>query len=441
MTTASRVNAKPECCRSNCLSSPSPHRQIVLAIALLYGIILIGSTTSASESQRKFRVWAVSDSHVSADARRGRESLAIPIRQAAGLVDGAVPFDWDIMLDGGDHCGGQFPPDEKDGRMLVRQYRALTGHYREDVYQVAGNHDGDYYDQGPGSWFGKWLDPIGIHTRFSEVHPQLRRFPVEGTWEHYKFEAGNILFLMMSDYNCAVAPVGRGHSKDQLKGGFPAGAVTRDTFNWWKQQVLENQDKIIITMHHHMLRDTTTWARFITERGFHGASGGFEGSGYLYFIVENPDPQNFKYTKDAHAFEDFLDDFHRKHGKPAIDLWLGGHSHPEDPAHEEFGQGLTEKKWGVTFVQCGALTMWHGGFLPMSRLLTFTPDSHKLNIQMYLHETSARKSKKKYTIGWHKPAATEVTLRHKHIAPQKDTRPAPPKYKYEPLVKIKKHGQ
>ena len=374
----------------------------------------------AEESATQFRVWAVSDSHVSADMRRDRESLTIPIRQAAGLVADAPGFDWDIMVDAGDCCGGQFPPGDKEGRMLVEQYhllRTLVKHRREDVYHVAGNHDADYYDQGRGAWFRKWLDPVGENTAFSEVHADRRLFPVEGTWERYKFQAGNVLFLMMSDYNSANCPVGRGHSKDRKKGGFPAGAVTRETFNWWKEQVLANQDKIIITMHHHMLRDTTTWAKYLTKRGFHGASGGFEGSGYLYFIVEDPDPEHFRYTADAHAFEDFLEEYEKTHGKPAIDVWLGGHSHPEDPGHTEFGQGLTEMKWGVTFVQCGALTKHHGGFLPMSRLITFTDGKDAAEIGMYLHDTSSKANKKRYELGWHEPGKRAVKLRHAFRTP------------------------
>ena len=275
-------------------------RRLGYGLAILF-IALSGCADSAraEDALARFRVWAVGDSHVSADIRRDRESLTVPIRQAAGLVPDAPGFEWDIMIDAGDCCGGQFPPGDREGRMLVEQYRvfeSLANHRREDVYHVAGNHDGDYYDQGRGAWFRKWLDPVGENTAFSEVHADRRPFVVEGTWERYKFQAGNVLFLMMSDYNSANCPVGRGHSSDRKKGGFPAGAVTRETFNWWKEQVLANQDKIIITMHHHMLRDTTTWAKYLTKRGFHGASGGFEGSGYLYFIVEDPDPEHFRYT-------------------------------------------------------------------------------------------------------------------------------------------------
>lgn len=65
-------------------------------------------------------------------------------------------------------------------------------------------------------------------------------------------ESGNLLFLMMSDRNDGGTPIGRGR-----RGGYPAGAVSMETFQWWKQMVEQNQGKIIVTCHHHVLKDTT----------------------------------------------------------------------------------------------------------------------------------------------------------------------------------------
>ncbi len=150
-------------------------------------ILLIGLTRPLGADElpsKTFRVWATSCAHVPADIRRGRESLADVIRQSEGLVKDAPAF------------------------------------------------DAPYYDHGAGTWFQKWGDPLGRHTEFSGVNPERRPFPVEGTWERYRFQAGNMLFLMLADRNDAPEPVGRGHSKDDKSGGYPAGAVTRDTFNW-----------------------------------------------------------------------------------------------------------------------------------------------------------------------------------------------------------------
>ena len=381
---------------------------------LMFFILCTTPVYSGEKTPRKFRVWATSCSHVPADIKKGRESMAEVIRQSEGLVKSAPGFDWDIMIDAGDLSAHQRPPGDRDGQELVRQYRALTKHRREQIYNVPGNHDAPYYDLGVGSWFRKWGDPLGENTEFSGVDQSRRPFPVKGTWERYSFQAGNILFLMLADRNDAPTPVGRGTSTERNKGGFPAGAVTRETFNWWKKQVLENQDKIIITMHHHVLRNTTVGSgRGEGHPRYHGGSGGGEGSSYLYFIIENEDPQNFKYTKDAHVFEDFLDDFHKQHGKPAIDLWVGGHTHVKGPDDVWGAKTISEKRWGVEFLQVAALTQHHAGSHPLSRLLTFTEGSDESKADVYLHETSYKKN----PIGWYEPASTTFKLRHKFAAP------------------------
>lgn len=390
-------------------------RHPILAVVL--GFLLISPIFAGPPAENSFRVWAAGDSHVPSDIRHGRESLAKAIRQSEGREDGAPGFDWDIMIDVGDLSASQFPPTDDDGQTLVEQYRALKRHRREDVYNIPGNHDAVYYDQGPGSWFRKWADPLGENTRFSEVDAGRRPYPIEGTWERYKFRVGNILFLMLSDRNSAPAPVGRGHSSEKLKGGFPAGAVTRETFNWWKQQVEENQDKILVTAFHHVLRDTTTRSGYGGGRGFHGASGGVEGSGYLYFIIENEDPDNFQYTVSEPGspgpFEVYLDEFQKRHDRPAIDLWIGGHSHSMEPMQVFEGKGLIEQRWGVTFLQASGLTMHHGGGTPMSRLLTFNSGEARLRIELYLHEPYALE---RHQVGWYERASKDVGLRHPFMA-------------------------
>ncbi len=388
------------------------HEKRLPILTLLLGLALLSPTSAEPPAKKTFRVWAAGDSHVPSDIRRSRESLAKAIRQSEGRVEDAPAFDWDIMVDVGDLSASQFPPTDEDGEILVKQYRALKKHRREDVYNIPGNHDGVYYDQDPGSWFRKWADPFGENTELSEVDSSRRPYPIQGTWERFKFQAGNILFLMLSDRNSAPAPVGRGHSSEKRKGGFPAGAVTRDTFNWWKQQVEENQDKILITACHHVLRDTTTRSGYGGGRGFHGASGGVEGSGYLYFIIENEDPDNFRYTVSEPGspgpFEVFLDEFQKKHGRPAIDLWIGGHSHSMEPMQIYEDKGLIEQRWGVTFLQASGLTRHHGGGAPMSRLLTFQSEEERLQIDLYLHEPYAPEN---HPVGWYEESAHEVKLR------------------------------
>jgi hypothetical protein len=153
-------------------------------------------------------------------------SAVVPIRFAGRPSRGGPAFDWDIAIDVGDFSDSQTPPVDHEGLEVVRQYAAATKHRREDFYDLAGNHDAS----GPGKetqwWFRKWIAPTGENTKFSGVDPKRRRYPVCGTWEWYSFRVGNLLFLMMSDRNDGGPPVGRGK-----KGGYPAGAVTGETFD------------------------------------------------------------------------------------------------------------------------------------------------------------------------------------------------------------------
>lgn len=244
---------------------------------------------------------------------------------------------------------------------------------------------------------------------------QRRPYPVEGTWERYRFEAGNILFLMLADRNDAPEPVGRGHSKDAKRGGYPAGAVTRETFNWWKQQVLANQDRIIVTMHHHALRDTTIASGFGegTPR-YHGSSGGADGSSYLYYIIENDDPRDFQYTADAHVFEDFratstnnITAVRLIFGWPGILMCMGTDDNWGDKT-------ISETRWGVGFLQVAGLTRHHAGSHPLSRLLTFTNGSDHVDTDVYLHDDSFNNN----PVGWYKPASCSFPLRHRCATPQ-----------------------
>ncbi|MBS3763397.1 MAG: metallophosphoesterase [Planctomycetes bacterium] len=347
-----------------------------------------------------FKLWAMGCSHVGTDRRAGnRDSLGNAIRQSEnGGEEGGPPFDWDIAIHLGDLSGTQESPDDDEGGEVVRQFAAAQEHRREDFYNLAGNHDAS----GPGEpaqwWFRKWVDPTGENTETSGVDPARRPFIVEGTWERYSFRVGNILFLVMSDRNDLDPPVGRGE-----RGGFPAGAVTGETFQWWKKKVEDNPDSIIVTSHHHMLKETTVasgpWEGF--EKGadgqwtsrYHGyfEEGAPEGASYLYFVDGEP---------DAGAFEGYLEE-----NPGAIDFWIGGHTHT-NPDDECGGRSHVERKWDVTFVNACALTRYHGRAhsMPMSRLLTFQEGEEQARVQCYLHTSEYADQ------GWYPPVERDVRL-------------------------------
>lgn len=376
-----------------------------LTIAFAAACVLLTSAAAPAEQvgQNKdgakvFRLWSMGCAHVGTDMRRGRrESLAEAIRQSErGGRQGGPAFDWDIAIHVGDLSGTQGTPDDDEGREVVRQFTAAEKHRREDFYNLAGNHDAGRFGELTMEWFRTWVDPTGENTATSGVDATRRPFPVEGTWERYSIRVGNLLFLMMSDRNDLEPPVGRGP-----RGGYPAGAVTGETFTWWRQMVEANPGSVIISAHHHMLKETTVksgpWEGMTRQAdgtwrsGVHGyfPEGAPQGASYLYFVDGKPDAQAFEHYLAEHP--------------GAIDLWIGGHTHT-DPDDVTAGRSHVERRWGVTFINTAALTKYHGGKVPMSRLLTFTDGSNKLRIQCYLHTSDHAPQ------GWYAKAERTVEL-------------------------------
>ncbi|MEE2709422.1 MAG: hypothetical protein VYA69_07485 [Gemmatimonadota bacterium] len=313
------------------------------------------------------------------DKRRGRDSLfeALWISEHGG-AQGGPSFEWDIAVDIGDMSGGQAIPEEDEGMEVVRQFGALEQHPREAIYNICGNHDRSGVDEPPALWWRKWVDPTGEHTEHSRVDPAKRPYPVEGSWERYGFRVGNIQFLLMSDINEPSQKIGRGEL-----GGNPGGAVTGETFAWWKDQLEAHQDDIIISAHHYMLKDTTVasgeWEGMTKEEngnwtsGYHGYKplGTPKGASYLYWVGSKPDAQAFESYLEAHAGTN--------------DLWFGGHTHtnPDDTCGSK---SHIETRWGTHFINVAAISRYHGSQnISMSRHLTFTPDSDQVRVRCYMH--------------------------------------------------------
>ena len=277
-------------------------------------------------------------------------------------------------------------PTEEEGAEVIRQFCALSRHRREDIFTICGNHDRNAPHEPEAMWFRRWIDPMGENTNLSGVDATRYRYPPVGTFERYHFDVGNIRFLMMSDVNEMTQAKGRGEL-----GGNPGGVVTRDTFDWWVDQVERNhQDKIIVTAHHYMLRDTTVatgeWEGMKrTDDGewatdYHGyyADGTPYAASYLYWVGGSAGGGEFESWLTANP------------GK--VDLWLGGHTHTNpDDCHG--GKSHVETRYGgVTFVNVSALTRHfvHLHAMPHSRLFSFEDGSDRVVIDCYMHSDEYR---------------------------------------------------
>lgn len=349
-----------------------------LAIAIA-AFLVFGIARADSSPPRTFSVWVFADAHVGTDKANGRDSLATALQQS----EGGTGFAWDIALDLGDMSGAQGTPKDDEGRELVRQFGALQRHRREQIYDLSGNHDRSGLDEPQAWWWRKWIDPTGEHTEFSGVDPKRRPFPVEGTWERYSVQVGNLLFLMMSDINEPSQKIGRG-----TLGGNPGGVVSGETFRWWKRMVEANRGSIIISAHHYVLKDTTV-ASGEWEGMRRDENGTWKSWYHGYFPQGTPQGASFLYwvdgKQDSAAFEAFL-----AAAPSRVDLWLGAHTHTS-PDDAFGGKSHIERRWGTTFINVAGLTKYHVNAsapengVPRSWLLTFTDGSDQVTAQCYLH--------------------------------------------------------
>lgn len=200
---------------------------------------------------------------------------------------------------------------------------------------------------------------------------------------------------MMSDINKPSQRIGRG-----TLGANPGGVVSGETFQWWKAEVEAHQDKILVTAHHYVLKDTTVasgpWEglRRDAEGGwrthYHGykPQGAPEGASYLYFVDS---------VADAGRFETYLAEH-----PGAIDVWLGGHTHTH-PDDDHGGKTHIEQRWGVWFANVSALTAHHGDTcMPMSRVWSIVGDEAR--VRCYLHTSDHAPQ------GWYPPAERRLHL-------------------------------
>lgn len=178
----------------------------------------------------------------------------------------------------------------------------------------------------------QWLVIAGNHE-WQNIDAYYERF---GTQLHYSASFGNILILLMSNE-------ARGRQT----------VISDETFAWWKQQVIDNQDKIIITVTHARLKE----------------SGLFATSSERTLIV------------DSERFADVLREYR-------VDMWISGHTHI--PGWLPRTHRTRESMNGILFIDLGSIRKESIYTRVESRLLYFTEGSSEATICYRNHEKRKR---------------------------------------------------
>jgi len=200
-----------------------------------------------------------------------------------------------------------------------------------DIVNDKDEKDFDWYiTTKPSSYIEEWYEIAGNHDlRLKDGQGYREKIRVDF---YYSFTKGNILFILMSDE----------------VGGKPT-EISDETFEWWKNLVINNQDKIIVVVTHAPL----------------------EGSGIPFSI--HPDRQ----IKDSHRFAEVLK-------KYKVDMWFSGHLHIP---HSLAGNIERKDKYnGTIFVNVSSIRSELLGLKKSeSRIVTFVCGSDKVYIESRNH--------------------------------------------------------
>ena len=242
-------------------------------------------------------VWALSDTHIKDEAHMK------PFENAIEDVNDNVP-DADMAINAGDVVN--FPTVESYDLYI----KTREGSYIKEWYEIIGNHD---YKTDKGKIFREKLRGGG-----------------DG---HYTVEKGNILFIFMSNEDRGKATV-----------------ITDETFEWWKDLVINNQDKIIVVTAHAPL----------------------QGSGIMFSAIKE------RQITDSKRFREVLK-------KYKVDLWLSGHLHIPQSLPDTLVR--QDDLNGTVFIEISSIRPDLLGIKePESRVLTFACSSDKLLVRSRNHQ-------------------------------------------------------
>lgn len=201
-----------------------------------------------------------------------------------------------------------------------------------DIVNQSDEETFDWYVQTrDNSYIQEWYEIIGNHDLKTDMGQLFREKLREET--NYSLLKGNILFIFMSDSQ-------RGKATE----------ISKEIFNWWKDLVVNNQDKIIVVTTHAPLED----------------------SGIPFSSFRD------RQVIDSERFTQVLK-------KYRVDLWLSGHLHLP---HGMMNNIVEKDKYeGTIFVHISSIRPEIMGLKESeSRLLTFACGSDKVLIRVRNHK-------------------------------------------------------
>lgn len=240
-------------------------------------------------------VWALSD--IQPTNERHREAFEAAIEDINENVPGI-----DLAIVAGDIV------NDTEEEVFDWYIETRDGSYIEDWYEIIGNHD--------------------LKSDRGKLFREKLRQDVD-----YSLTIGNILFIFMSDAE-------RGKATE----------IPEQVFLWWKELVIQNQDKIIVVTTHAPL----------------------EGSGIPFSGLHD------RQVIDSERFTDVLREYN-------VDLWLSGHLHLP---HSVMNSTVTKDEYGGTdFIHISSIRPEMWGFKESeSRVLTFVCGSDKVLVRVRNHE-------------------------------------------------------
>ncbi len=200
-----------------------------------------------------------------------------------------------------------------------------------DIVQQANEEDFDWYlSMKPSSYIKEWYEIAGNHD-VKWDNGVLYKKKINEKF-NYSISKGNILFIFMSDELTSSET-----------------DISDETFNWWKNLVINNQDKIIVTITHAPL----------------------EGSGIPFSSFRR------RQIKDSKRFTDVLE-------KYRVDIWLSGHVHIPQWFPNDVGK--SEKYNGTMFINVAGIRKEALGLKQSeSRIMIFECGSDKVLLKSRNH--------------------------------------------------------